>query len=128
VKLISRQTQVAISIKDMDGLVQELPKHFQLDISFSVQPIGEITPNPAIDLIMGMGSYSSFLEIGQFTKKKRFDFGIQLAPKKIIDDHIILTGDVVHPGQPILQTVVGIQCFKNVFEYLKPKIKFPFQL
>jgi hypothetical protein len=30
----------------------------------------------------------------------------------VINDHIILIGDVIHPGQPILQTMIGFQVSK----------------
>tara|TARA_R110001632_G_scaffold226011_1_gene359342 strand:+ start:73 stop:342 length:270 start_codon:yes stop_codon:yes gene_type:complete len=87
-----------------------------LSISLSVQPIGEIAPYPVIDLIIGMGADACLFKIGRFFQKKRFDLRVEFFPKKMVNNYIILTGDVIHPRQPILQTVVGVQYLKNVGE------------
>src|SRR5690606_34510619 len=95
------------------------PESLELRVLFPVQPIGEVPADPGIDLQLAIRANTGLVEVGQFFQKEGPDLPKETIPEKSIDDYVIIGGEFVHPGQPVLQIVVVWQIVKNVGEIRK---------
>src|SRR5690606_3999214 len=94
------------------ALIDQGPKGFRPGIPFAVQPMGEIPPDPFVDLLPGIGPDPGLVELGEPLQKKSPDLKEEFLTYEAVYDHMIFSGEFVHPRKPVLQSVVVCQTLK----------------
>lgn len=69
-EFVSGKTQKAVAVEHVQYLIHHAPKGLELFIPFAIQPIGKITPDSIIYLVIDIGPNPRFLKIGQLGEKK----------------------------------------------------------